>query len=79
MLYTQCKLQSSMNMEFEDKLGYLSYTLICRESTLEFIFPFYDGIIFVSLDRDISIQNISKKISELILKFEFDSGAENLR
>jgi len=68
-----------MNTEFDGKLGHLYYTLICRESALEFIFPFYDGVIFVSLDKDISIQNVSKKILELIAKFESGSGVENLR
>ena len=74
MLYMQCKLQSSMNTEFNRKLGHLRYTLICRESALEFIFPFCDGVIFVSLDKDIPIQSVSKNISELMAKFE--SGSE---
>ncbi|MGI0056038.1 MAG: hypothetical protein ACREAK_01555 [Nitrosarchaeum sp.] len=78
MLYMQCKLQSSMNKEFEDKLGHLDYTLICRESTLEFIFPFFDGVIFVIVDKEIPIQTTSKKILELIHIFEFGS-VDNLR
>lgn len=77
MLYIQCKLQSSMNKEFEEKLGHLSYTLIRRESTLNFIFPFYDGIIFVIADKEIPIQDIEGKISELITRF--DSGMQKLR
>jgi len=78
MLGMQCKLQSSMNDEFSNKLGHLGYTLICRESTFDFIFPFYDGIIFVIMTRDISIQNMSRKILELITTFELHSGIENL-
>ncbi|TRZ71053.1 MAG: hypothetical protein D4R96_00190 [Nitrosopumilaceae archaeon] len=79
MRYMQCKLQSSMNKEFEDKLGHLDYTLICRESTLEFIFPFYEGVIFVVVDKEIPIQSIGKKISELISVFGFGSEINNLR
>lgn len=66
-----------MNKEFEEKLGHLSYTLIRRESTLNFIFPFYDGIIFVIADKEIPIQDIEGKISELITRF--DSGMQKLR
>lgn len=40
MRYMQCKLQSTMNKEFEDKIGHLDYALICRESALELIFFF---------------------------------------
>ena len=78
MRYMQCKLQSSMNKEFEDKLGHLDYILICRESTLEFIFPFYEGVIFVITDKEIPIQS-SKKILELITVFRFGSEVNNLR
>ena len=77
MRYMQCKLQSSMNKEFEDKIGRLDYTLICRESTLEFIFPFYEGIIFVIVDKEIPIQSTSKKILQLMTVFGF--GSNNLR
>jgi len=74
-LYMQCKLQSSINEEFEDKLGNLNYTLVCRESTLDFIFPFYDGVIFVSMDKDVSIYNIGEKILKLIARFQSKSTA----
>ena len=66
ILYMQCKLQSSMNEEFNGKLGHLDYTLVCRKSTLDFIFPFYDGVILVSMDRGISIHEISDKILKLV-------------
>jgi len=79
MRYMQCKLQSSMNKEFEDKLGHLDYTLICREFTLDFIFPFHDGVIFVIVDKETPIQSTSKKILELISIFEFGSVVDNLR
>lgn len=78
MRYMQCKLQSSMNKEFEDKLGHLDYTLVCRETTLEFIFPFLDGVVFVITSKEIPIQNTSKKILEL-LHVEFGSEVRNFR
>lgn len=77
MRHMQCKLQSSMNQEFEDKVGHLDYTLICRESIFEFIFPFYEGVIFVIVDKEIPIQSTSKKILQLMTVFGF--GSNNLR
>ena len=77
MRHMQCKLQSSMNQEFEDKVGHLDYTLICRESIFEFIFPFYEGVIFVIVDKEIPIQSTSKKILQLMTVFGF--GLNNLR
>ncbi len=79
MLYMQCKLQSSMNEEFDKKLGRLSYTLIKRESTLNFLFPFFNGVIFVIMDNEISIHGIVNKISELIIKYEFDLEVKKLQ
>lgn len=66
MRYMQCKLQSTMNKEFEDKIGRLDYTLICRESTLELIFPFFDGIIFIVANKDLLFSDTCKKISALL-------------
>lgn len=76
MRYMQCKLQSSMNKEFEDKLGRLDYTLICRESTLEFIFPFFDGIILVVANKNILLDTC-EKISQLLNIFGFGSEANS--
>ncbi|PIN82710.1 MAG: hypothetical protein COV65_05420, partial [Nitrosopumilales archaeon CG11_big_fil_rev_8_21_14_0_20_33_24] len=65
--------------EFEDKIGRLDYTLICRESTLEFIFPFYEGIIFVVANKNILLSDTCKKISELLNLFGFDSEISRFR
>jgi hypothetical protein len=73
MRYMQCKLQSTMNKEFEDKIGRLDYTLICRESTLELIFPFFDGIIFIVANKDLLFSDICKKISKLLTLSGFGS------
>jgi len=72
MLYMQCKLQSSMNEEFEKKLGCLDYTLVRRESELHFIFPFYDGVIFVIVDKNMTIPDIGNKILKLIRKSDLE-------
>ena len=79
MRYMQCKLQSSMNKEFEEKIGHLDYTLICRKSSLEVIFPFYDGIFFIITDKRIEIQRVCKEIIEFINVFKFGSEVSNLR
>lgn len=79
MLCMQCKLQSSMNKEFEKKLGHLDYMLSCRASTFDFIFPFYDGVILIITDKEISIQSLSGQFLELINNFEFDSKDGYLR
>lgn len=74
MRYMQCKLQSTMNKEFEDKIGRLDYTLICRESTLELIFPFFDGIIFIIANKHLLFSNTCKKISKLLTMSRFISN-----
>ena len=70
ILYMQCKLQSSMNEEFDDKLGSMNYILVCRESTLNFIFPFYDCVVFVIMDKDMPFQDIGEKILKLLVRFQ---------
>jgi len=72
MLYMQCKLQSSMNEEFEKKLGRLDYTLVRRESELHFIFPFYGGVIFVIVDKNMTIPDIGNEILKLIRKYDLE-------
>ena len=70
MLSMQCTLQLSMNKEFEEKLTRVRYTVIKRESTSDFIFPMFDGVVFVVLDNTSYIQSVGNKISELILEFQ---------
>ena len=72
MLYMQCRLQSSMNEEFEKKLGRLDYTLVRRESELHFIFPFYGGVIFVIVDKNMTIPDIGNEILKLIRKSDLE-------
>ena len=70
MLSMQCTLQLSMNKEFEEKLTRVLYTVIKRESTSDFIFPMFDGIVFVVIDNTTYIQSVGNKISELILEYQ---------
>lgn len=79
MLYMQRKLQTSMNKELDEKFGTMNYIVVERSSVLEFIFPFYDGIILVVTRSEITIQHFAKKISKIILKFEFGEEVKTLR
>jgi len=61
-----------MNEEFEKKLGRLDYTLVRRESELHFIFPFYGGVIFVIVDKNMTIPDIGNEILKLIRKYDLE-------
>ena len=79
MLYMQRKLQTSMNRELDEKFGTMNYIVSDRDSVLEFIFPFYDGIILVITRPEIIIQNFAKKTSKIITKFKFGEEVQTLR
>ena len=70
MLSMQCTLQLSMNKEFDEKLTRVRYTIIKRESTSDFIFPMFDGIIFVIIDNIVHIQAVDNRISDLISVYQ---------
>ena len=70
MLSMQCTLQISMNKEFDEKLTKVRYTVIKRESASDFIFPMFDGVIFVMIDNVIQIQKVGNIISELISEYQ---------
>ena len=70
MLSMQCTLQLSMNKEFDEKLTRVRYTLIKRESTSDFIFPMFDGVIFVVIENAVNIQAVGNTISDLILEYQ---------
>jgi hypothetical protein len=73
MLVMQRVLQTSMNKELDEKLGSLNYTISCRASMLEVIFPFFNGIIFIGTESEIYIQKLIKKILEAINDYKFNS------
>ncbi|MCE9617344.1 MAG: hypothetical protein K8Q88_03135 [Nitrosarchaeum sp.] len=66
----QQTLQSSLTKEFDDVLGPLDFITIQRETLLEFIFPFSNGVVFVMADLDIVSRYLAKTISFLIRDFE---------
>ena len=70
ILSMQCMLQFSMNKEFEEKLTRVRYTVIKREATSDFIFPIFDGIVFVIIDNAAYVPAVGNKISELILEYQ---------
>ena len=76
MLYMQRTLQTSLSMEFDDLLGPLNYMVFERETMFEFIFPFSEGVLFVTCDLDIIPRYISKKI--LFILNDFDWRSKNL-
>lgn len=76
ILSMQCTLQLSMNKEFDEKLTRVRYTIIKRESTSDFIFPMFDGVIFVVIDNAVNIQAVGNMISDLI--FEYQSKIEDI-
>ena len=71
MLYMQRTLQSSLIKEFDDVLGPLDLITIQRETLLEFIFPFSNGIVLVMADLDVVSRYLAKTISFLIRDFEY--------
>ena len=79
MLFMQLTLQTSMNKEHDNKLGIQNYTIIDREYAFELIFPFYDGIVIVITDTNISINDIARKISKMIKEFEFGPEVKVLK
>ena len=76
MLYMQRTLQTSLSMEFDDLLGPLNYMVFERETMFEFIFPFSEGVLFVTCDLDIIPRYLSKKI--LFILNDFDWRSKNL-
>ena len=71
MLYMQRLLQSSLNKEFDDILGPLDFITIQRETLLEFVFPFSNGVVLVMADLDVVSRYLAKTISFLIRDYEF--------
>ncbi len=76
MLYMQRTLQTSLSMEFDNLLGPLNYMIFERETMFEFIFPFSEGVLFITCDLDIIPRYLSKKI--LFILNDFDWRSKNL-
>ena len=73
MLCMQRVLQTSMNKELNEKLGTLRFTISYRCHLLELIIPFNNGIVLITLDHGLEIQNTINQIEELIKEFELQT------
>ena len=71
MLYMQRTLQVSLGKEFDDVIGPMDSITIQRETLLEFIFPYSEGIILVMSDLGVIPRFLSKKISLMLRDFEW--------
>ena len=71
MFFMQRTLQTSLSMEFNDLIGPLDFIILQRESLLEFIFPYSQGMILVLSDLDVVSRYLAKKISFLLRDFDW--------
>lgn len=71
-VYVQRMLQTQMIKDFDDKLSKLSVAILERESCIEGIFPFYDGILLVVFNSHPQILDSVKKTLKSINEFNFE-------
>ena len=70
MYFMQRTLQTCLNMEFDNLIGPLNYIVIQRESFLELIFPYSQGIILLNCDLEIIPNLLGKKTLLMIRDFD---------
>ena len=70
MFFMQRTLQTSLSTEFDDLIGPLNFITLQRETLLEFLFPYSQGIIFVLSDLDVVSRFLAKKISFILRDFD---------
>lgn len=70
MYFMQRTLQISLSKEFDDLIGPLDFIIIQRETLLEILFPYSEGILLVVCDLDVIPRFIGKKISFMLRNFE---------
>lgn len=70
MYFMQRTLQISLSMEFDDSIGPLDFIIMERETMLEIIFPYLEGLLLVVCDLDIIPRYFGKKISFMLKDFE---------
>ncbi len=71
-VFLQRMLQTQMIKDFDDKLSKLSVAILERESCIEGIFPFYDGVLLVVFNSHPQILDSVKKTSKSINEFNFE-------
>ena len=71
MFFMQRTLQTSLSREFDDLIGPLNFITNQRETFLEFIFPYSEGILLVIAELEVIHRFLAKKISFIIKDFEW--------
>lgn len=71
MYFMQRTLQISLSKEFDDLIGPLDFIIMQRETLIEILFPYSEGILLVVCDLGVIPRFIGKKISFMLRDFEF--------
>lgn len=71
MLFMQRVLQTTLGMELNDVMGPMNSIILQRETLLEIIFPYSNGILFLLCDLEVVPSFLSKKISFILRDFEW--------
>ncbi|GBH33618.1 hypothetical protein NZNM25_04090 [Nitrosopumilus zosterae] len=75
MFFMQRTLQTSLSKEFDDIVGPLNFITVQRETFLELIFPYTEGLILVVCDLDVVPNYLAKRI--LFVLRDFDWASKN--
>ena len=71
MFFMQRTLQTSLSREFDDLVSPLNFITVQRETLLELIFPYSNGLILVVCDLDVIPNYLAKKILLMLRDFEW--------
>lgn len=71
MFFMQRTLQTSLSKEFDDLVGPLNYITVNRETLLELIFPYSEGLILAICDLDVIPNYLAKKILFILRDFDW--------
>ena len=71
VFFMQKSLQASMSMELDDSLGPLDFIIIQRETLLELIFPYSQGLLVIVSTLNVVPRYLAKKISFELRNFNY--------
>lgn len=71
MFYMQRTLQTSLSKEFDDLFGPLNSIIVQRETFLELIFPYSEGLMLIICDLDVIPNYLAKKILFMLRDFDW--------
>lgn len=71
MFFMQRTLQTSLSGEFDDLIGPLNFITVQRDTFLEFMFPYSEGILLIVTELEMIHRFLAKKISFIIQDFEW--------